>query len=310
MKKFLFKSLMFSFIIVSTVALLSFTYKKIFDVNSDYMASIIDKHKRLDQFDNNRLLLIGGSNLAFGIDSGLIEEEFNVNVINLGLHAGLGLKFIINEAMSSVKKGDIVLLSLEYPLYDESSQPSIDLINHTQTIYPNSKSFYDISLKDNFFISLQNSKKWFDRQNIQIDSVYNRKYFNKYGDVVGHLTKAQPKDIDDRGVMNKINIDNNVSLLHELYLKCNSLDAKLYIVFPNYPISEFNKNKTVIYDLKEQIKTKVDFIEMINEPETFVFEDSFFFDTVFHLNAKGRQKRTKMLIKILRSKVFNYHREL
>lgn len=184
MRKFAYKSIIFFLIISITIFFLAFTYKKLYDIETDYMASIINKHKRLEQFNDNRLLLVGGSNLAFGINSALIEKELNVNVINLGLHAGLGFDFIINEAISSVKTGDIILLSLEYYIYNESYQPTTYLVDHTQKIFPSSKNFYHISTKDKFLLWLRNSSKRFEKQEILIDSVYNRKSFNKYGDVI------------------------------------------------------------------------------------------------------------------------------
>lgn len=305
MKKFFYKSFVFFVLISTTVSALSFTYKKIFSRKSDYMASIIDKHKRLAQIDSNRLLLVGGSNLAFGIDSKMIEQNFDVNVINMGIHAGLGLEFMINEAITSVKSGDVVLLSIEYSLYDQSTKPSIDLINHMQIIYPLSKDFYHIGAKDNFYVFLQNANKRFNRQQIEINTTYDRRSFNKFGDAIGHLNQDRPVELKDKGIIKKIDIGSNALLFRELYNKCNSIGAKLYIVFPTYPVSEFNLNKKNIYDLKEQIKSQIDFIELINDPETFVYDDSFFFDTVFHLNAHGRNVRTKKLIEILRSRVYN-----
>jgi hypothetical protein len=104
--------------------------------------------------------------------------------------------------------------------------------------------------------------------------------------------------------MQNIKIDSHAKILHKLFLKCNEIGAKLFILFPNYPTSEFNKNKNVIYDLKQQLMTKVNYIRLLNEPRSFVFDDSMFYDSVFHLNAFGREKRTKMLISILKSEIF------
>lgn len=275
-----------------------------YDIETDYMAALIDKHNRLDKIDSNRLLLIGGSNLAFGIDSEMIEKRFNVNVVNLGLHAGLGFDFIMNEAIASVKKGDVIVLSLEYALYDESSNNSFELINHIQNMYPESAKYYDPKFKDIFFLWLENAKKRFNNQEVNIDPVYNRKAFNKYGDVVGHLIRTNPKNLKDKGALKKINIDGHVELFRDLQLKCKVLGAKVYIAFPNYPASEFKINKNVILELEEQIRLKLAFIPIINKPQTFVLEDSLFFDTVFHLNAKGRHKRTEMFIKVLESNVY------
>jgi hypothetical protein len=48
-------------------------------------------------------------------------------------------------------------------------------------------------------------------------------------------------------------------------------------------------------DLSNNLK-----IEILNKPSDFVLPDSLFFDTVYHLNKKGREIRTKKLIEIIK----------
>ena len=80
---------------------------------SDYLDGIIDKHRLADKTSSPRIVLEGGSNLAFGIDSRKIEDSTGLPVINMGLHAGLGLDFIVNEIKYIVKPSGIVILSIE-----------------------------------------------------------------------------------------------------------------------------------------------------------------------------------------------------
>jgi hypothetical protein len=61
-----------------------------------YMAATIDKHARLDALRGERRLFVaGGSASAFGFDSGAIEAATGRKVVNVGLHAELGLPFIL-----------------------------------------------------------------------------------------------------------------------------------------------------------------------------------------------------------------------
>ena len=46
--------------------------------SSTYLLSIIEKHKRLDSLNSPRIILSGGSNMAFGIDSYQIQEECEI----------------------------------------------------------------------------------------------------------------------------------------------------------------------------------------------------------------------------------------
>ena len=50
-----------------------------------YIAAGIDKHRLLMQQPSPRLLLIGGSNVAFGFDSAEIHRHLAYNPMNMGL---------------------------------------------------------------------------------------------------------------------------------------------------------------------------------------------------------------------------------
>src|SRR5438105_4157685 len=118
MHKFIIKSSLFFLILLLSFFLIGLSEKPI-AAPSDFMAAIIDKHKQIDIIKSPKIILGGGSNLAFGIDSKKLETAFNMPVINMGLHAGLGLTFILNELKYSIKKNDIVFLSIEYGLGKE-----------------------------------------------------------------------------------------------------------------------------------------------------------------------------------------------
>ncbi len=305
MRKFILESILFLSILISIIILLMFYYdhEKVFG-DHHYMASIIDKHNRLDHFENNRFLIIGGSNLTFGINSELIENNLNLNVVNLSLHGGLGAEFIVKEAIASIRKGDKVLLSLEYPLFDGSYQPDYDLIYLTQKIYPVSKEFYKIPIRAKFFLFQERFHKSFKKENrnVHVDSIYSRDSFNKYGDEIGHLTKRKPNYwINDVEWLSK-NLKRSESLIMKLNRKCNDIGAKLYLAYPTYAYSSYCKNKNEIVKLSKRLRVDLKGLNIINDPETFVFNDSLFYDTPYHLSNYGRERRTYILINIVKLK--------
>jgi hypothetical protein len=61
-----------------------------------------------------RVLLVGGSGTHFGISAQQIEQQLGVPVINLGLHAGLGLDAILGAATTQIRRGDVILFAPEY----------------------------------------------------------------------------------------------------------------------------------------------------------------------------------------------------
>ncbi len=79
-----------------------------------YLAASVDKHHLLVQQPSPRIVFVGGSNLAFGLDSLAIERSLGYHPINMGLHLALGLDFMLAEIEAFLKPDDVVLISLEY----------------------------------------------------------------------------------------------------------------------------------------------------------------------------------------------------
>lgn len=297
MKKFFLKSFLFVFLLAVILFYFSSKFERKYHKETDYLAALIDKESRLNSLKNNRLILVGGSNLAFGLNCELIEEKLPVKVSNLGLHAGLSLKFMINEVNSLMKSGDVIILNLEYPLYLNAFEPDIDLIQFTQEIYPKTKAYYQFNPLELFEARYEKFKKYFEKQDFKTDSVFNRKKFNKYGDNIGHLNKPSLLKLIDRKPIEPIEISNSLSILKDFYSNSKAKNVKVFIAYPSYPISEFlGKNKERILELNQKLKEDLPEIPLINTPNSYVFTDDNFYDTIYHLNAKGRDKRTLLFI--------------
>ena len=281
---------------------------------SDYLASIIDKHARLKSISSSRIILAGGSNLAFGVDSKMIESQLKMPVCNMSLHAGLGLEFILNELKSEMRKGDVVFLSLEYFMLKDGDY---QLKKKAMEYYPEAGKFFNDSflgdlnyymerkrtaMHDNFFL-LKNkllhpaSIGSFEVKN---STVYRRDCFNEYGDVVCQLDQPgsiRAEDIDKF----RYSEYEGIVLLNSFYRKAQSTGVKVYFVYPNFPQSVFDNNADVIHQYANTLSAKLA-IPVLNDPEYFVMNDSLFFDTVYHLNGNGRDIRTRKFIQLIEQK--------
>ena len=76
----------------------------------------------------DKVVLLGGSNVLFGLSARRLDEHHGVPAINLGQHAGLGRRYILAYGLSATQPGDVVVLSLEYPLWE--SEKSRDTRNY------------------------------------------------------------------------------------------------------------------------------------------------------------------------------------
>ncbi len=317
MFKFIIKGLVIVMAVTATCGYI-FYLNPVLGINQNhYMAAMIDKHKRLDSLPSPRLIFVGGSNLAFGMNCKLVEDSLKIPTVNMGLHAGLGLPFILNEMRPEIKKDDIVILSIEY---FSSLSGNAQVLRTAVEAYPRSAQFIQRPLIKKFIhdifhlgdllaytkriqftvISGIPKESKYPSKNSNIG--YRRNFFSPYGDVIGELNNELPVALKDQGLSNR-DYSEGIEVMNDFATYVRSLGASIYFVFPNYPESVFLKNKKPIDSFVGQIRNGLK-IEIINNPEDFVLPDKYFLDTVYHLTGDGREQRTLRMIAILKNILF------
>ena len=78
--------------------------------SEEYNAALLDKIQRLQNLNEAKIVLIGNSNVSFGFQSQLIEEAYNMPVVNMGLHGGLGNAFHEKMVKINVHEGDVYVI--------------------------------------------------------------------------------------------------------------------------------------------------------------------------------------------------------
>ena len=83
-----------------------------------YYAELAPLTERLDRADGNKIVLIGGSNIAFGVDVELLErlladKGYDYTVCPYGLYAAVGCSAMLSLSERALKKGDLVILAVE-----------------------------------------------------------------------------------------------------------------------------------------------------------------------------------------------------
>jgi len=125
-------------------------FPTVFDYCFD--SALADKYMTLTHTEGKRIILVGGSNLAFGIDSALIQEQFpGYSVVNMGssVHHGMLSHFDILRA--NVREGDIVIFCPEYVyvVYTVTEAPTMANWQYLESNYDILK---DIDLRSNRYL--------------------------------------------------------------------------------------------------------------------------------------------------------------
>ena len=274
-----------------------------------YLATFIDKMHLLDSVTSPRLILMSGSSVAFGVDSDLLSNELEIPVVNAALHFKLGTHFLMQQLKSTVKKGDIVLLSMEYVMTSQGiKQEQLTVAD----FYPPAKNWIEFPSKNEEIVAysthrlsdlkLLMGEYWADtrKKPISIDdttSVFFRKCFAKNGDLLGHLNNPSP-GFNNPEISDEIVYDEQIKDFNDFYDFAIKKGVMVLFTFPTYAESGFEKNMPVVKKLEKQLRDNLK-IPIIGSPENSVMDDSFFFDSVYHPNAKGRKIFTSRLIQLL-----------
>lgn len=306
MKSFYKKLVAFGlFFIASSILIVVFDYAVIGNqYTQNYQASLIDKVNRLYSIDEPKIMLVGNSNVCFGMDSELIQKEFHMPVVDLGLHGGLGNAFHENIAKLNIQKGDIVIIChSDYGDDDSISDPDLALM----TLEWNTDLWNILREKDYLTVLkaypsyLFNAiRLWITNQgNKPLDSCYTRGAFNEYGDVV-YDRPTNEYTITEEDVKVPEISDQCVNRLNALHQYISERGATMLIA--GYPIAdgEYTPAKTEYEVFQKQLEEKLDATIISNFTDYFL-PYSYFYNTHLHLTNEGASMRTEQLIRELHS---------
>jgi hypothetical protein len=77
-----------------------------------------------------RVLLTAGSSGAFSLSAAELTRRSGVPAVNMALYAGLGLRVILRQTMKVARRGDLVVLPLEYEQYQGTLEEGPDSIGY------------------------------------------------------------------------------------------------------------------------------------------------------------------------------------
>lgn len=300
---------------VIVAALIALTIAAIFiatppDEKHLYQASLL-KSALLRDTPSPRIIIVGGSNVAFGIDSELMEQELGIPVINDGLHVALGIA-PLNEIKHDLRSGDIVIISLEYYNFtDEASfygQPqyladwvefSPERIWYLHDPYKQMPSIFTMMLERKVNRQLNYYLYGFSYEAGR--NFYSGDLFNEHGDFIGHLGENANKHFEIADSVYPINLIEDAYVFLEDFNQF-ALSKGATVFYEAQAHRQTNCERTGKKHLDRffnRLKTKTT-IPLLTNLDQLCLPDEYFYDTPYHLNAVGRQIRTERLIESLK----------
>lgn len=290
--------------------------KNTYDVKN-HIASSIKKPK---------IIIAGGSNCLFGINGSIIEEITGYKVANLAVHASLHPNFLYYKIKKYLKKGDIVVLPLEFSYYRKDkiqywfsnnmmawgtdylrNLSPMELFHFVLSV-PENRIYEGViqSRRDSLYLNRKDAIEKFNSSLVSGGPKYNGysfKSLDRYGGI--NVRESPTKMLLDKHEKGIAYLDKNfpindtfISFYFRLKDIVDTNDGKLILTWPVTIKNKFfdlrrPDHKKKLMDFKDRLSEKS--IEICFNPALFNFDVSFFFDTLYHTNKYGADIRSKNL---------------
>lgn len=275
-----------------------------------FLGELKYKCEALDQTKGKRIIFVGGSSVAFGVDSALVAEKLpEYSVVNFGMYAGLGTKVMLDLSMDSVRAGDIVIISPEQEKQTLSNYFNGEAMwQALDGAFPLLKRIDsgDIGNLVGQFPYFASEKLGYvmEKSKPNPEGVYNRSAFNEYGDVVAREC-AYNTMVEEYDRNTLISFDEKVldaDFIDYLNAYAEELTRRGATVWYRFcPMNALAiEEGSDIDKYYEFLQSKLSFY-VIGDPNDCVMEKEWFYDTNFHLNASGKVINTNQIIRDIKA---------
>lgn len=265
----------------------------------------VARHALGKNHDHQRVVLIGGSSLAFSVSAERMSDELSVRVYNSGYNAGIGFGRHWDLLASSLDpKTDILVYSPEARFLKRPSEYSEVFCRY---IFIAKNLLYLIKYPGCLGSLMRSTGPGYKRlyktgRAFPEEAIYTVNSFDEFGDLVAHLDPPEAtKPFKARGFPPPSFEEINSFLVHvaklksqgfEVYFIPTMLDARSCINWDERKNFLERLNRSVNGDAADAITIT---------PDRVCRPQADFFDTSYHMNANGRAKRTTVFIEELRA---------
>lgn len=303
MRTFLLKLLLFACLVTAGFALLLRWHPKAED--NQYVNVLVDKEARLRSTPPPRVLLVGGSNLAFGVDSAALERALGRPTLNLAVTMEFGHEFILNQAAAHVRSGDIVVLSLEYFGFTGAAPQAHALAPALQSVpgawryldWPQWKVLLDgglVHLGHLARTSLAEARGYYS----SFTGAYRRDGFTARGDMISHHGVAAAPIAFRALALSESSLRHTLADIAAFVAGCRTQGATVYFELPPWPERWVQSQPAILARIDAGLRA-VPHLTVLNKPADVALPLDMFYDTEYHLTQAGTVLRTQRLIHVL-----------
>ena len=257
-----------------------------------YYGVLKPMYDRLKQADGKRIILVGGSAMAFGLNISFLEAELDgYTVCPFGLYGTIGTKAMLELAKPYLRGGDIVVLSpeiaeLPLSLYFsaaelwKAAEGDLSMVMHSGDVGAMLAGFPGY-VADRFSRNQGTAA--------QIQGIYSAAAFDENCQMIYPREYNILPDLYDPNTT--VTFDPTLlepellAFLNDYHSHCSSVGAALYYNF--CPVNRMAVSGTAdIEGYYRRLLTELDF-PVLGDPNNYIMDAEWFYDSNFHLNTAG-----------------------
>jgi hypothetical protein len=283
-------------------------------VSEDIHEGYYERVKQANEITGRKLIISAGSNTLGGIIGQEIEETLNIPTVNIGVYAGLGMHYILEKTKTLAKPNDIILLPLEYEHYLYDGELTRELIDYTiardEQYFTNlpliKRARFVFSTPISRLIRGMNARLSPSDIKRQTSTSVLKMVFAENTDqeippeILKRLSRLKPR-------LPAKKLDKNSQsweLLRNLKKWCLQNQITLIATFPNFMyFKEYEAQKERSFFNKIIDFYNKEGIFLMGDPYSFMYPKSYFLDTRYHLNRRGRAVHTAKVITLLKDMI-------
>lgn len=261
------------------------------------------KSARAERIEGSKHIIIGGSASNLGFSSKEFEELSGKPAVNLSISAGVPLRVYMKAAENVANRGDTIIMVLEYDYYsdefsaideiyvdmvaiDENLKCSDSLIGNIEYCYTYFlRSF--TRLNDCFLFLIKNILK-------TGNTIYIADSVDLYGDFLLH----QGREASYKRIISTGNFSYNSKMFDEIVAFIERMEEKGIKVYLSYPPMDgycYENYIEYFTEVQKMVESSVGKKYIIGTPFDFMYDEDFFFDTVYHIKYENREVYTNKL---------------
>lgn len=274
-----------------------------------YYAVLSRMHERLEETEEPKIIVVGGSNVAFGLDGALLEEllaqqGYDYTVCPFGLYAAVGTSAMLDLSRDSLNEGDIVILAVE---------PT----SETMSSYFGAEAFWKCAESDMSLVNRLSREKQaalagnyipYLQQRYEIlasgdypvaQGVYAASSFNERCDMIfDRPGNAMAVGYDTASPVDLVSVQIGTDFADQVNEFCALAQRKgASVVMSFSPVNRAaltEGSDDTVSAFFTACNTAFD-CPMISDPNRYLLDSGWFYDSNFHLNSAGAQLRTCLL---------------